>query len=898
LIGRVAQLVRALLSHSRGPGFESLRAHSNPVFPFFEKRMMHSKLALLVILAALSISGEALAQNPSPAQAQQMLQNNPALLQQLRQRIMTSGLTPDQVRARLRAEGYPETLLDAYLPGATGTPDTTAATDDVFSAISQLGIADTVDVALLRCGVNPDTLAIPDTLASGLIDTTLNKRRSAPRRDSALTACTARNESMGRGLGRPRADADSGFTIFGLDFFRNATSQFDPNLSGPVDANYRINPGDRLVLVLTGDVEQSYTLNVTREGFVVIPQVGQIWVNNLTMAELENVLYSRLGRVYSGVRRGAGATTHFYVTPARLSSNQIYVTGDVLRPGSYRISSAGTALSALYAARGPSDNGSLRQVLVRRGGVAVDTLDVYDYLLNGNTSHDVRLNNSDLVFVPIHGPRARIVGAVARPATYEIRPNETLADALRFAGGFTAIASRRRVQIERIVPPAQRAPGGRDRIVTEIVSDAFLTGTGPNFPVLDGDVIRVFTVATRVRNRITVTGDVWSPGSIGLAPAMRVSDALRIAGGVRPDVYLGQVLITRTMPDSSRIQLRAALRDTTGAVVNDLPLLEDDDIRVFSTSEFRPTRYVAINGAVRKSGQFPYREGMTIRDLVLLAGGLDQSAYLNEAEMARLPQNRTGGVTATTFRVPLDSSYIFERSVDGKYLGPPGLPAPSGPNPEVVVRPYDNVLILRQPNWELQRTAVVAGEVRYPGRYTLKTKSEKITDLIQRAGGLTPDGYANGVVFYRTRNGVGRIGIELPDVLRNAKSLDNLPLQDGDSLFIPRFSSVVSVQGAVNSPVSVTYSPGKTLDYYIRAAGGPSRKADLGSAYVTQPNGKVEANQSNFLLPDVVPKPLAGSTVFVPERDPNNKPFDLLQSAGAVASILATLVTLVIALRR
>jgi polysaccharide export outer membrane protein len=859
--------------------------------------MTHSKLALLVTLAAISINAEsALAQNPSPAQAQQMLQNNPALLQQLRQRILSSGLTPDQVRARLRAEGYPETLLDAYLPG-TNSENETGPTDDVFAAIAQLGIADSSEVQLLRCGVNTDTLAVPDTLPNGLIDSTVTRRLLNQRRQAAVAVCTARADSANRGVTPGHANADSGFVIFGLDFFRNPTSQFDANLSGPVDANYRINPGDRLVLVLTGDVEQSYTLDVTREGFIVIPQVGQIWVNSLTMGELENVLYSRLGRVYSGVRRGAGATTHFYVTPARLSSNQIYVTGDVLKPGSYRISSAGTALSALYAARGPSDNGSLRGVLVRRGGAAVDTLDVYDYLLNGNTAHDVRLTNSDLVFVPIHGPRVRIVGEVARPATYEIRPNETLRDALRFAGGFTATAARRRVQIERIVPPAQRGTGGRDRIVTEIVSDEFLANTGPTVPVLDGDVIRVFSVATRVRNRIAVNGDVWSPGSVGLTPGMHVSEALRIAGGVRPDVYLGQVLITRTLADSSRIQLRAALRDTTGVVLNDLPLQEDDEIRVFSTSEFRPARYVAINGAVRKSGQFPYREGMTVRDLVLLAGGMEQSAYLNEAEVARLPKDRTGGVTATTFRVPLDSSYIFERAADGKYLGPPGLPAASGPNPEVEVQPYDNILILRQPNWELQRTAVIAGEVRYPGRYSLKTKSEKITDLITRAGGLTPDGYANGVVFYR-RNGVGRIGIELPDVLRNPRSLDNLPLQDGDSLFIPRYNAVVNVKGAVNSPISVTYSPGKTLDYYIRAAGGPSRKADLRRAYVTQPNGKVEAHENNFLLPDGIPKPRAGSTVYVPEKDPNEKPFDLLQSAGAVASILATAVTLIIALRR
>ncbi|HEY4953641.1 MAG TPA: SLBB domain-containing protein [Gemmatimonadaceae bacterium] len=860
--------------------------------------MTVSKLSsLLFIAGAVVFAPSASAQNPSPAQAQQMLQNNPALIQQLRQKIMTSGLTPDQVRARLRAEGYPENLLDAYLPGSNGG-DSTATTEDVFSAITQLGIADTVDVDLLRCGISADSLAIPDTLETGLVDTTVTRRRLAQRRQELRTRCLAQQDSIAKGIAVTKAGSDSGFTIFGLDFFRNATTQFDPNLSGPVDASYRINPGDRLVLVLTGDVEQSYSLDVTREGFIVIPQVGQIWVNNLTMAELENVLYSRLGRVYSGVRRGPGATTHFYATPARLGSNQIFVTGDVLRPGSYRISSAGTALSALYAARGPSDNGSLRKVLVRRGGVAVDTLDVYDYLLNGNTAHDVRLNNSDLVFVPIHGPRVRIVGEVARPATYEIRPTETLADALRFAGGFTATAARRRVQIERIVPPAQRAPGGRDRVVTEIVSDEFVTGIGPSIPVLDGDVIRVFPVASRVRNRIYVRGDVWSPGSQGLAAGMKISDALRLAGGVRPDVYLGQLLISRTQPDSSRLQLRASLRDTTGVVINDFPLQEDDEIRVFSTSEFRPTRYVAINGAVRKSGQFPFREGMTMRDLVLLAGGLDQSAYLKEAEVARLPENRAGGVTARTFRVPLDSSYLFERGPDGKYLGPPGLPAAAGPNPEVVVQPYDNVLIMRQPDWELQRTAVIAGEVRYPGKYSLKTKTEKITDLITRAGGLTSDAYANGVTFYRRSNGVGRIGIELPDVLRNARSLDNLPLQDGDSLYIPRYNAVVNVQGAVNSPVSVTWSPGKTIEYYIRAAGGPSRKADVGRAYVTQPNGKVEARAAHFLLPDGLPKPMAGSTVFVPERDPFDKPLDTLASLGTIAQIMAGLATLVIALRR
>jgi protein involved in polysaccharide export with SLBB domain len=406
----------------------------------------------------------------------------------------------------------------------------------------------------------------------------------------------------------------------------------------------------------------------------------------------------------------------------------------------------------------------------------------------------------------------------------------------------------------------------------------------------------VFPVADRVRNRIYVKGNVNAPGTIGLSQGMTVADALKLAGGVKENTYLGEVLVTRMKPDSSLLQLRAKLRDTTGAVVNDFALQENDEIRVFSTTEFRPDRYVAINGAVRKSGQFPYRQGMTVRDLVLEAGGLDQSAFLNEARIARLPADRTTGVTAREFIIPLDSSYLFERDRAGNYFGPPGLPAPMGPSPDVVLKPYDNVLILRQPNWQLQRTVAVTGEVRFPGRYSLVTKSERLSDLLKRAGGLTPEGYANGVTFFRTTDSVGRIGIELPNVLEDPKSPDNLLLQDGDSIYIPRFSAIVRVQGQVNSPVAVTYVPGKNLDYYIRAAGGATIKADVGRAYVTQPNGKVDAKTHHFLIPDYVPKPKPGSVVVVPERvgGPGRDPVAL---AGALTGLLSSLVAIALALR-
>jgi polysaccharide biosynthesis/export protein len=839
-------------------------------------------LRSLILAAFLCVSATALSAQvrPTPEQARALLLTRPDLVQQLRQRISTSGLTPDQIRARLRAEGYPEDLLDAYLPNSSSIPDSSSR-GEVFAAVRSLGIVDSLDAELLQQSLGAEER--DDRL--GLEGDTLPRRRARGAADTLMRADR-------------RARVDSGLTVFGANVFRRGTSQFDANLSGPVDAGYRLGPGDRLVLILTGDVEAAYTLDVTREGLVVIPQVGQINVANLSLAQLEDLLYSRLARVYSGVSRSPGATTRFSISVARLRSNQVFVVGDVAAPGSYRVSSAGTALSALYAAGGPSENGSLRRIEIRRGGRTVEQLDVYDYLVRGDASNDARLQNGDIVFVPVRGPRVRIWGEVVRPATYELRKGETLTDLVQAAGGLTERAASRRIQIERILPPSARpANGGSDRVVLDVTAEQLAAGAVPALPLEAGDVVRVFEVAARVRNRVTVNGSVWAPGVVGLTPGMTLAQALQRAGGVRPDAYLGQVLVTRLRADSTRQQLRAMLRDTTGATVEPLVLQDDDEIQVFALSEFRPTRFVAISGAVRKPGRYAYRSGMSMRDLVLLAGGLHESAFLGEAEIARLPEQRENGRTSTTVRVPLDSSYLFERGPNGRYEGPPGLPAPTGDAPEVELLPYDNVLVLRQPDWELQRTVHLTGEVRFPGRYSLRTKSERLGDLIKRAGGLTPEAYPAGVAFVRAEARLGRIGIDLPRVLADERHRDNLILQDGDSIYIPQYNAVVNVTGAVNSPVAVAFVSGRSLDFYINAAGGPSRRADVKRAYVTQPNGKVEARRARPMLPDGDPLPRAGSVVFVPEKDPADRR-DYVATAGAVAQILASIVALIVVVTR
>jgi len=275
-----------------------------------------------------------------------------------------------------------------------------------------------------------------------------------------------------------------------------------------------------------------------------------------------------------------------------------------------------------------------------------------------------------------------------------------------------------------------------------------------------------------------------------------------------------------------------------------------------------------------------------------LARGPGVGADLNEAEVARMPSDRTKGQLATTVRVPLDSTYLFERDASGRYVGPPGLPFPSPGAPEVPLQPYDNVLILKQPEFELQRTVTIVGEVRYPGTYALKAKADRLAALIQRAGGLTPQAYADGIRFYRQVNGVGRINIDLPNALRDAASRDNVILQPGDSLFIPEYIPSVRVAGAVNAPGSVLYKKGAGLGYYIEAAGGFAYTADKGRASVRYADGEVHTRHK-FLFFRSDPSPGPGSEINVPLKDTSN-PTNYTALFGAIAQILASTVAIVV----
>jgi protein involved in polysaccharide export with SLBB domain len=743
-----------------------------------------SSFVFAALFAAGAIVPALVAQNPAlrppgqaPSALQQTLLQNPGLIDSIRARLQSSGLTADQIRARLEASGYPSTLLDAYLGPRTGGQTTATPLAAELAAIEALGL--------------PPVRLPGDSL----------------RADTGMIAV--------RGAG-------SQSLVFGVDALRRSTTQFLPLLSGPVPADYKVGPGDVLVLILTGDVELAYTLPVTREGFTLIPQVGQVFASQLTLDQLRDVLYNRLGRVYSGVRRGPSATTRFDLSVAKVRANQVYVIGEVTQPGAYQISSLGTVLTALYAAGGVTERGNTRHIDVRRLGRPVATFDLYDYLIRGDTRTDIRLETGDVVFVPVHGTRVQVTGAVRRPSIYELGPGETLLDLVRVAGGFRPDAEFRRVAIHRILAAPDRGPG----TVARTVVDAQLS--------------------------VLALGD---PSS----------------GTEMPDSNASRVAVPLV-----------AIADGDSVVVDSVPPLKEGF-------------YVAIAGAVNKPGMYPWRPGMTLRDLMLLARGPKVGAYLKEAEVARLPADRSQGQLAQTVRVLMDSTYLFDRDSMGRYVGPPGLPVPRGGAPEVTLLPYDNVLILKQPDFNLQRTVVVAGEVRFPGTYSLIAKTDRLVDVINRAGGLTPQAYTDGIRFVRSVEYVGRINVQLDRALRDTTSRYNIILQPGDSIYIPEYQPSVKVTGAVNSPGSVLWERGRDLDYYLSAAGGTSYRADKGRASVRYANGEVRTRHKTlFFSSDPTPRP--GSEVFVPVRD-TTQHTNYVALVGGIAQIVASTIALIYIIR-
>jgi polysaccharide export outer membrane protein len=772
------------------------------------------------------------------------------ILDQIRQ----SGMTRAQLRARLQAAGYDPAMADRYFDilERGGEPPRGEAQGEFVEALGRIGVSSpgTVDrTRLSRDSLGADSLAAMD-----------------PRRVQ-LMADTLPEGAM---------------EVFGLRVFRRAQTQFDPVLYGPVDAGYRLGPGDEIQLVITGDVEVAYTLEVSREGFIFIPDVGQLLVNGLTLGQLDDRLFDRLRDVYSSISRSPNARTRFNVSVGRLRSNQIFVTGDVELPGSYQVSSAATVFNALYQAGGPTEEGSFRRVEVHRGGQVVFTVDLYDYLVRGAAPDDIRLQQNDRVFVPPAGTQVQIEGSVRRPAIYEVLPNEGLREALSFAAGLRSDALVRRVQIDRIIPPAMRQNGRYRELVDVDLADV---AGGAHVPLVDGDVVTVFAIVDERRNRLWLDGEVRNPGIYEWSPGTTLWGLIERADGLAERAYTPRAHVYRLVEtDGSRRLLQVSLVTDAGTPLQDIELADNDSVVVFSREELRQPEFVSIDGYVKNPDDYPLARGMTLRDLVLAAGGFIHGAYVVEAEVTRMPDmlQRTD-TTAYVIHVALGGTATDSVSINGV---PYWLPQEG----ELELVHGDRVFIRRAPGYEMTREVYLTGEVKTPGAYVLARRDERLVDVLARAGGLTENAFRGGIHVKRE----GRVVAADPErALADPRDRNNIPLVSGDSIHVPAHNPTVTVAGAVNFQATVVYVPGRSVDYYLNQAGGLLDSADDDRITLTYMNGERTTVKRGVFERRARVQP--GSQIYVPAQVEDSGGVNWDSVISRSAALLGTIATVLLA---
>ncbi len=681
---------------------------------------------------------------------------------------------------------------------------------------------------------------------------------------------------------------------FGSQMFRSEDLTFTPSLNIPTPASYELGPGDGLVVNIWGDATNVYRLEVSPEGTVAIDNLGPIYVNGLTIEEASNRIIENLRTLYSGLRPGnPNQTTFAQVSLDRLRSIQVTIIGEVNNPGNYTVSSMATVFNALYRSGGPNQRGSYRHIRLVRDNAVIAELDLYDFLINGRQTANVRLRDQDVILVPPYENRVEIRGQVKRNAFFELNEGETLQDLIRYAGYFTDRAYTRQIRLHRNTPIERR--------VINVESEKFAT-----FELQGGDVVFVDDILDRFENRVTVSGAVWRSGEFELREGMTLRQLILEADGLRPDAFMNRGIIHRLREDLTREQVAFDLQ----RVMNDpqrydIPLQREDQVVIRSIHDIREEFTVSIGGAVQNGGSFAYRENMTLQNLILLANGFRESASEARIEVSR----RVIGEPAPDIRGDqLAETFMFEVSRDLEL---------SEADQQFKLQPFDHVYVHRRPDYQVQQNVRIAGEVLYPGTYTIRDRNERISDLIARAGGLTDEAFIPGARLIRQSRSLDRadievdfisdeedsaaaeraamargremrIGIDLEEILRRPGSQSDLYLRAGDVLEIPEKLQTVRIAGEVMQDVEVRYREGFKLKDYIDMAGGYTENARKRRAYVIYANGDVD-RRNNYLFgliasnPDIEP----GAEIIIPGKRERER-----MSTGEIIALSSTIVSM------
>lgn len=644
------------------------------------------------------------------------------------------------------------------------------------------------------------------------------------------------------------ATTDNASQIFGHDVFTNRNLTFEPsiNLATPVD--YRLGPGDEVIIDVWGASENTIRQSISPEGTIQVSGLGPVQLSGMTVKDANAYLQREFSKIYSGIS-GSEPTSQIKLTLGDIRTIQINIMGEVAVPGTYTLSSFSSVFHALYRAGGVNKIGSLRSIKVVRNGKTIADLDVYDYLMKGKMKDDIRLQEGDVIIVNPYESLVRIAGKVKRPMFYEMKPTETVATILNYAGGFTGDAYKKAVRIIR--------KSGREHQVYNVDEMDYSV-----FRLDDGDSISVDAVLKRFENRVEIRGAVYRSGLYELSGTVNtVKQLIKKAEGLRGDAFLNRALLDRENEDLSHEVIAVDLGGLLKGTVADIPLQKNDILYIPSIHDLKEEETISIHGEVASPGTFLFSKNMTIEDLLVQSGGLLEAAATTKVDITR----RIKDPKSTSFSSVLGKTYSFDIK-DGLVVGGEG---------DFHLEPFDEVYVRKSPAYRKQQNVVVAGEVLFGGNYALVKKNERLSDLISKAGGITPDAYVKGARLIRkmteeeqrrqadavrmARMGEGKdsisveklnisdtytVGINLEKAISNPGSDFDLVLREGDVLFIPEYINTVKISGAVMYPNTVLYKRGESLRYYINQAGGYGKLAKKKKAYVVYMNGTVSRLKS------------------------------------------------------
>lgn len=754
---------------------------------------------------------------PKPTAAQQKAAalGRPVSNDQISGAIRTSGLTQAQIKDRLTAAGYSADLADPFFASSGGTAAQPSAQQrsEFASALASLGI------------MQPDPAAT----------------------DDVTNAAQEKDRNGG---------------VFGKDVFSGIGSQFDPVTAGPVDASYRIGIGDQLQVVITGEVEAAYQLDIRRDGTVVMPDIGQVAVAGLTLDAARTVLRQRAAGVYNGLNNG---TAHLDLSISKVRVNSVFVIGEVEKPGSYQVSALSTVFYALAKAGGPKKTGSFRSVEIRRGGRVLRTIDLYDYLLRGDASNDIRTEQGDIIFVPLNTRAVAISGAIRRPAIFELKANEDFNDLLSFAGGLLPSASLVRVQIDRILPPAQRSPG-KDRAKTDIELNGRIEALR-SVPLYDFDIITVFSIGDVRRNTVSIGGAVFQPGEYEYNPSMTLAGLIQKAQGALPFAMLDRIKLTRAIGATGQTEnISLNLAD---ASAQSFPIEEFDNVLILDSRIAYPVLAVSVSGAVVSPGSHGYLVNESLQDAIDRAGGV-----LEQAASISLARRRVGREYSDTTSIIYTFALDMQRNL-----------APA--DRAFILQPDDRIFVRAAAGYRSQRFATLTGVFLRPGTYALNEQQDRIRDVIGRAGGLLPTAYPGSFRILRLGK---RVAIDFARAM-SGDTVNNIRLADGDELIIEQDPHTVTVVGAVASPALIVFRPGLSVSDYIELAGGPTEVGNKNKAVVDYPAGYSRRVRRTFFIHSE-PNVVSGAVITVPTKpvktgDTSELWTKLLSTIGTLAVLYA-----------